>query len=194
MKYLIKLLILYFITCFQSSNYSQNIGFEVNNNKGTIDNIFLKNNQIIFEIDSNVNEIKNIYIFSNQSNADSFLNNPIFDLKPRRKIELHKGVNLYIDAYSNVDYAKNYTDNVRAEIVGSIIQVDDIKIEYFKRIGQNSTIGIVGKLKSVNGIPISYHLNYNENQLAGYTGKLEKIGILLLNIIIVIEISYQPIM
>ena len=121
----------------------------MDNNKGTINSIFLKNNQIIFEIDSNVNEIKIIYIFSNQSNADRFLNNPIFDLKPRRKIELHKGVNLYIDAYSNVDYAKNYTDNVRAEIVGSIIQVDDIKIEYFKRIGQNSTIGIVGKLKSL---------------------------------------------
>ena len=67
------------------------------------------------------------------------------DLKPRRKMELHKGVNLYIDAYSNVDYAKNFSDNVRAEIVGSIIQIDDIKIEYFKRIGQNSTIGIVGK-------------------------------------------------
>ena len=60
MKYLIKLLILSFITCFQSSNYSQNIGFEIDNNKGTIDNIFLKNNQIIFEIDSNANEIKNI--------------------------------------------------------------------------------------------------------------------------------------
>ena len=96
MKFLINLLILFFITCFQSSNYSQNIGFEVDNNKGTINSIFLKNNQIIFEIDSNVNEIKNIYIFSNQSNADRFLNNPIFDLKPRRKIELHKGVDLYI--------------------------------------------------------------------------------------------------
>ena len=58
---------------------------------------------------------------------------------------------------------KTTTDNVRAEIVGSIIQLDDIKIEYFKKIGQNSTIGIVGKLKSVNGIPISYHLNYSEN-------------------------------
>ena len=155
MKYLIKLLILSFITCFHSSKYCQNIGFQVDNNKGTIENIFLKNNQIIFEIDSNANEIKNIYVFSNQSNADRFLTNPIFDLKPRRKMELHKGVNLYIDAYSNVDYAKNFTDNVRAEIVGSIIQIDDIKIEYFKRIGQNSTIGIVGKLKSVNGIPIS---------------------------------------
>ena len=67
----------------------------------------------------------------------------------------YKGVNLYIDAYSNVDYAKNFSDNVRAEIVGSIIQIDNIKIEYFKRIGHNSTIGIVGKLKSVNGIPIT---------------------------------------
>ena len=63
MKYLIKLLILSFITCFHSSKYSQNIGFEVDNNKGTIDNIFLKNNQIIFEIDSDANEIKNIYVF-----------------------------------------------------------------------------------------------------------------------------------
>ena len=61
-------------------------------------------------------------------------------------MELHKGVNLYIDTYTNVDYAKNFTDNVRAEIVGSIVQIDDIKIEYFKRIGQNSTIGIVGDL------------------------------------------------
>ena len=61
MKYLIKLLILSFITCFQSSKYCQNIGFEVDNNKGTINSIFLKNNQIIFEIDSNVNEIKNIF-------------------------------------------------------------------------------------------------------------------------------------
>ena len=69
-------------------------------------------------------------------------------------MELHKGVNLYIDAYTNVDYAKNYSDNSRAEIVGSIIKIDDIKIEYFKRVGHNSAIGIVGKLKSVNGIPI----------------------------------------
>ena len=71
-------------------------------------------------------------MFSNQSNADRFLTNPIFDLKPRRKMELHKGLT-YIDTYTNVDYAKNFTDNVRAEIVGSIVQIDDIKIEYFKR-------------------------------------------------------------
>ena len=64
MKYLIKLLILFFITCFQSSKYySQNIGFEVDNNKGTIDNIFLKNNQIIFEIDSNQKDKKYLCFF-----------------------------------------------------------------------------------------------------------------------------------
>ena len=176
MKYLKNLLFLYFITCFQSSIYSQNIGFEVDNNKGTIENIFIKNNKIIFEISSTKRDIKNIYVFSNQSKADRFLSNTICDCNPRKKMELHKGVNLYIDAYKNVDYAKNYSDNSRAEIVGSIIKIDDIKIEYFKRVGQNSTIGIVGKLKSVNGIPISYHLNYSENQRAGYTGKIEKIG------------------
>ena len=48
MKYLIKLLILSFITCFQSSKYCQNIGFEVDNNKGTIDNIFSKNQSNYF--------------------------------------------------------------------------------------------------------------------------------------------------
>ena len=112
MKYLFNLIILFFITYFQSSICSQNIGFEVDNNKGTIDNIFLKNNQIIFEIGANSNKIKNIYVFSNQSAADRFLTNPIFDLKPRRKMELHKGVNLYINTYTNVDYAKNYTTTV----------------------------------------------------------------------------------
>ena len=134
MKFSVNLLVLSFFTCFQSSISSQNIGFEVDNNKGTIDNILLKENQIIFEISSTANEIKNIYVFSNQSTADRFLRNPVFDLKPRRKMELHKGVDLYIDTYTNVDYAKNYTDNVRAEIVGSVVQIDDIKIEYFKRM------------------------------------------------------------
>ena len=109
MKYFFNLLIFFFITCFMSNIHSQKLGFEVDNNKGTIDNIFLKNNQIIFEIDSKSNKVKNIYVFSNQSNADRFLTNPIFDFKPRRKMELHKGVNLYIDAYSNVDYAKNFS-------------------------------------------------------------------------------------
>ena len=55
MKFLINLLILSFITCFQSTTFYQSIGFEVENDKGTISNVF-----------------------SNQSNADRFLNNPIF--------------------------------------------------------------------------------------------------------------------
>ena len=58
MKYSIKLFL--FITCFQSSNCEY--GFEVDN-KGTSDNILLKNNQTIFEMVL-ANEIRNIYMYS----------------------------------------------------------------------------------------------------------------------------------
>ena len=88
----------------------------MDNNKGTIDNIFLKNNQIIFEIDSKSSKIKNIYVFSNQSNADRFLTNQFLILNQEEKWNFIKELT-YINTYTNVDYAKNFTDNVRAEIV-----------------------------------------------------------------------------
>ena len=167
----------FIVVLILSSNYvlSQDIGVQVDRNQGIIESIFIKKDKIVFELDSSNSNIKNIYVFLHDSLSERFFNEPVFDFRPRRKLELHRGVKLYVNSYKSVDYAKNYSDNSFAGIVGSITQIDDIEIEYHKRIGNNRIIGIVGKLKSVNDIPISYHINYSENQRGRYMGKIQTI-------------------
>ncbi len=169
--YLLNIILLYSFT----NLFSQNIGIQLDRNQGIIESIYIKKDKIIFELDSSNSNIKNIYVFSNDSLSERFFYDPVYDFKPRRKLELHNGVILHINSYNSVDYAKNYSDNSFAGIVGSVTKIDGLNIEYHKRIGNNRIIGIVGKLKSVNNIPISYHINYNENQRGNYMGKIEKI-------------------
>ena len=165
-----------FLLIFTVNNlYSQDIGIQLDRNQGIIEGVFIKKDNIVFELDSSNSNVKNIYVFSYDSLSERFFYEPIYDFRPRRWLELHSGVRLYINSYSSVDYAKNYSDNSFAGIVGSVTQVDDVEIEYHKRIGNNRIIGIVGKLKSVNDISISYHINYSENQRGGYMGKVRSI-------------------
>ena len=172
-----KVLKIAFLLLFSINNlFSQNIGVQYDRNQGIIESIFIKQENIVFELDSSNSNIKNIYFFSEDSLSERFFYDPVYDFRPRRWVELHRGVKLYIDSYSSVDYAKNYSSNTFSGIVGSVTKVDDIDIEYHMRIGDNRVIGIVGKLKSINEIDISYHKNYSENKRGGYMGKIESIG------------------
>jgi len=173
----LKYYLLYAFLLFSITNLiSQDIGIELDRNEGIIEGVFIKKDNIVFELDSSNSNIKNIYVFSYDSLSERFFYDPIYDFRPRKWLELHSGVRLYINSYSSVDYAKNYSDNSFAGIVGSVTKVDDVEIEYHKRIGNNRIIGIVGKIKSVNDIPISYHKNYSENQRGGYMGKISSIN------------------
>ena len=170
----------YILTCFLilsvSNLYSQDIGVQIDRNQGIIESIFIKKDNIVFELDSSNSNIKNIYVFDEDSLSDRFFNDPIYDFRPRRWVELHRGVRLYINSYKSVDYAKNYSSNTFSGIVGSVTKVDDVDIEYHMRVGDNRVIGIVGKIKSLNDIEIKYHKNYSENRRGGYMGKIESIG------------------
>ena len=165
------------IILFISNNLlSQNIGIQLDRNLGLIESILIKQGKIVFELDSANRNIKNIYVFSEDSLSERFFFDPVYDFRPKRKVQLHNEVNLYINSYSSIDYAKNHSDNVFSGIVGSVIKIDNIEVEYNKRIGDNRIIGIVGKIKSINDIPIKYHKNYSENQRGGYMGKIESIN------------------
>ena len=146
-----KVLKIAFLILFSINNlFSQSIGVQLDRNQGVIESIFVKQENVVFELDSSNSNIKNIYFFSEDSLSERFFFDPVYDFRPRRWVELHRGVRLYIDSYSSVDYAKNYSSNTLSGIVGSVTKVDDIDIEYHMRIGDNRVIGIVGKLKSVN--------------------------------------------
>ena len=176
MRRLIHLFFISIILIYSNNLLSQDIGIQLDRNLGVIESVFIKHGKTVFELDSANNNIKNIYVFSDDSLSERFLQDPVYDFRPRRSLELHRGVKLYIDTYRSVDYAKNYRQNSFSGIVGSVTEVDDIEIDYHLRIGDNRIIGIVGKIKSINDIDIDYHKNYSENQRGGYMGKVKDIG------------------
>ena len=176
MKRLIHLFFISIILFYSNNLLSQDIGIQLDRNLGVIESVFIMQGKTVFELDSANNNIKNIYVFSDDSLSERFLQDPVFDFRPRRSLELHRGVKLYIDTYRSVDYAKNYRQNSFSGIVGSVTEVDDIEIDYHLRVGDNRIIGIVGKIKSINGIDINYHKNYSENRRGGYMGKVKDIG------------------
>lgn len=171
-----KIYLLAGILLFSINNiFSQNIGIQIDRDQGFIESIFIKQGNMVFELDSSNSNIKNIYVFSEDSLSERFLRDPIYDLRPRNRVELHRGIKLYTKTYKSVEYAKNYRQNTFSGIVGSVTKVDDIDIDYHLRIGDNRITGIVGKIKSINDIDISYHKNYSENQRGGYMGKIRGI-------------------
>ena len=176
MRRIIHLLFFSIILIYSNNLLSQDIGIKLDRSLGVIESIFIKHGKTVFELDSANNNIKNIYVFSEDSLSERFLQDPVYVFRPRRSLELHRGVKLYIDTYRSVDYAKNYRQNSFSGIVGSVTEVDDIEIDYHLRIGDNRIIGIVGKIKSINDIDIDYHKNYSENQRGGYMGKVKDIG------------------
>ena len=111
MKRLIHLFFISIILFYSNNLLSQDIGIQLDRNLGIIESVFIKHGKTVFELDSANNNIKNIYVFSDDSLSERFLQDPVYDFRPRRSLELHRGVKLYIDTYRSVDYAKNYRQN-----------------------------------------------------------------------------------
>ena len=73
-----KVLKIAFLLLFSINNlFSQNIGVQFDRNQGTIESIFIKEENIVFELDSSNSNIKNIYFFSEDSLSERFFYDPI---------------------------------------------------------------------------------------------------------------------
>ena len=129
MKRLIHLFFISIILFHSNNLLSQDIGIQLDRNLVCYRKCFHHAGKTVFELDSANKNIKNIYVFSDDSLSERFLQDPVFDFRPRRSLELHRGVKLYIDTYRSVDYAKNYRQNSFSGIVGSVTEVDDIEID-----------------------------------------------------------------
>ena len=90
----LKYYILSLILSLSSSDLlSQSIGVQLDRNQGKIESIYVKKDNIIFKLDSSNSNIENIYVFSYDSLSERFFYDPIYDFRPRRKLQLHNGVN-----------------------------------------------------------------------------------------------------
>ena len=99
MRRLIHLFFISIILIYSNNLLSQDIGIQLDRSLGVIESVFIKHGKTVFELDSANNNIKNIYVFSDDSLSERFLQDPVYDFRPRRSLELHRGVKLYIDTY-----------------------------------------------------------------------------------------------
>jgi len=158
--------------------YSQSAAFTIDQDNGKLVYLFKQKSNIVFKIEPRIGDITSIYIFSTDSIASKFMINGDTRLIPLNSLPLRQNLNLqvYIDNYSIIEYAKNYSTYSLAGIVGSITKIDNYDFDYYLKIGDNSDMGIVGKLKQVGAYSITYNKNYTSYVSAGITGKIESLG------------------
>ena len=157
---------------------AQSTAFAINQDEGKLINLYQQESNIVFKIDPMKGDITSVYIFSNDSVASKFIINGDTRLIPLHSLSLGTNSNslVFIDNYSIIEYAKNYSSYSRAGLVGALIKIDNYNFDYYLKIGDNEDMGIVGKLKQVGAHSITYNKNYTSYVRAGITGKIESLG------------------
>ena len=163
---------------FLGHTLAQSIAFTIDQDEGKLLYLFEQKSNIVFKIESKIGDISSIYIFPTDSIASMFMIKGDTRLIPLNSLPLGRNLNLqvYIDNYSIIEYAKNYSTYSRAGIVGAITKIDNYDFDYHLKIGDNRDMGIVGKLKQVGAHSITYNKNYTSYVSAGITGKIESLG------------------
>ncbi len=157
---------------------AQNTAFIIDPDEGNLLYLYEKKSNIVFKIEPLIGDITSIYIFPTDSIATKFMVNGDTRLIPINSFPLGQNLNslVYIDNYSTIEYAKNYSSNSRAGIVGAITKIDSYNFDYYLKIGDNSDMGIVGKLKEMGIHNITYNKNYTSYVRTGIIGKIESLG------------------